>query len=157
MSSVATYTVHEPPSPSPDRVDRAGELVFVKDAFSWVTALLPPLGFALRGLWLPALAYIVLASAVLGGLSLLGVNDSLSSILLMALHIYLGFEAATVERLMLDRAGWRMLGSVSGKSLEECERRFFETWMPDQPMVAVNKPQAPLSTPSGPWRFGSKA
>lgn len=47
---MVTYTVHEPPHPSADRVDRADELRFIKDGFSWLTALVPPLGLAAKGL-----------------------------------------------------------------------------------------------------------
>ncbi|MGA8628482.1 MAG: DUF2628 domain-containing protein, partial [Pseudolabrys sp.] len=57
-----TYTVHEPPAPEADRVDRGSELEFVKDGFSWLTAICPPLGFLANGLWLFAIAYIVAAS-----------------------------------------------------------------------------------------------
>ena len=35
-----TFTVHEPPNPPADRVDRAESLVFIKDGFSWAAALL---------------------------------------------------------------------------------------------------------------------
>ena len=37
-----TFTVHEPPSPPPDRLERAESLVFVKDGFSWTAALFGP-------------------------------------------------------------------------------------------------------------------
>ena len=59
---MVTYTVHEPPAPEADRVDRGSELEFVKDGFSWLTAICPPLGFLANGLWLFAIAYIVAAS-----------------------------------------------------------------------------------------------
>jgi hypothetical protein len=29
-----------------------------------------------------------------------------------------------------------MLGSVTGRNAAECERRFFETWLPSQPIIA---------------------
>lgn len=138
--SVATYTVHEPPSPNADRVDRADQLQFVKDGFSWITALFPPLGFAMKGLWLPAAAYVAVVSAVVAGLSALGVDDGFTSMLVLAVNVYLGFEVSSVQRFMLDNAGWQTVGSVSGASIEECERRFFESWLPDQPILKVGAP-----------------
>ena len=39
-------------------------------------------------------------------------------------------------RWALERRGWRTLGSVSGKTAAECERRFFEAWLPGQPIIA---------------------
>lgn len=158
MSSVVTYTVHEPPSPKADRVDRAEDIVFVKDGFSWPTAIFPPLGFAAKGLWLPAAAYVAVVTVVCSALTAIGADNSWTSLIVMALNLFLGFEASSVHRLMLDRSGWQMLGSVSGKSLEECERRFFETWMPGQPMVAVAPAASSLGRRGGGmWPFGSKA
>jgi hypothetical protein len=144
FTSLPTYTVHEPPEPDADRIDRASELLFVKDGFSWLTALFPPLGLAASRLWLPLLAYVVFAGVTVAGLHKIGVNPAVMTILILAVHIYLGFEHATLQRWILDNAGWQMLGSVTGKSLDDCERRFFETWLPDQPVIstATNKPVA---------------
>ena len=130
-----TYTVHEPPEPDADRIDRASELKFVKDGFAWLTALFPPFGFALSQMWLPLLAYAVSVGALGSALARLGVNESWLTLMLLAFNIYLGFEHSTVQRWMLDRDGWPMLGSVTGKTLAECERRFFETWLPSQPLI----------------------
>lgn len=157
MSSVTTYTVHEPPSPDPDRVDRADGLQFVKDSFSWITAIFPPLGFAMKGLWLPLLAYVVIVSLVAGVMTGLGISEQWSTLVIMAFNVYLGFEASSIERLMLDRAGWQMIGSVTGKTLAECERRFFESWLPGQPMVSIGKPEAPQRAVGGLWRLGSRS
>jgi Protein of unknown function (DUF2628) len=132
-----TYTIHEPPEPGADRIDRASDLKFVKDGFAWLTALFPPLGLALSRLWLPLLAYVVFVGAGVAGLQALGVDSSGLCLLVVALHIYLGFEHSTLERWVLDNAGWQTLGSVTGKTLAEAERRFFESWLPAQPMIAT--------------------
>lgn len=136
---MVTFTVHEPPHPSADRVDRADELRFVKDGFSWLTALAPPLGFAAKGLWLPFVAVCVAIGIVSAVLSALGADASWTGLVLTAVGLYLGFEVSTIERAMLDRAGWRMLGTVSGRNIAECERRFFESWLPDQPVITVKR------------------
>lgn len=153
---MVTYTVHEPPHPSADRVDRADELRFIKDGFSWLTALLPPLGLAIKGLWLPLVAFIAIVCAVSGLLSALGADQSWIGLILTGLGLYLGFEISTIERAMLDRAGWRMLGTVTGRNIAECERRFFEHWLPDQPVITVNR-SASASGAGGTLPFGAKA
>ena len=66
----------------------------------------------------------------------------------IALHLLIGLEAHALRCWSLDRRGWRMLGSVSGRSLAECERRFFEAWLPSQPVIA--SPSAPVPTGAGP-------
>ena len=40
--AMLTFTVHEPPNPPADRIERADKLVFVKDGFSWMAALFAP-------------------------------------------------------------------------------------------------------------------
>jgi Protein of unknown function (DUF2628) len=132
-----TFTVHEPPEPDADRVDRASELLFVNDGFSWLTAICPRLGFAAGRMWLPLLAYLGFAGAAAWIMSTLGFSPEVLSLMFIAVNIYLGFEHSALERWMLDNAGWQMLGSVTGKTLDECERRFFETWLPSQPMIST--------------------
>lgn len=158
-----TYTVHEPPNGGADRIDRASELKFVKDGFSWITALFPPLGFAMSQLWIPLVVYLVVAGAAGAGLKALGVGEGGISIFVLALQILLGFEHSSLQRWMLDRAGWTTLGTVTGKSLAECERRFFEQWLPTQPMITTSSTAAPANSVSpgswlAPWKnAGHKA
>lgn len=132
-----TFTIHEPPAPSPDGIEHADQLEFVKDGFSWATAVFPPLGFAINGLWLPIAGYVA-ALLVLEGLGqLVGTSDDVMGLLVFALHVFLGFELHTLKSWWLDRKGWRILGAATGKTLEDCERRFFEDWTPDQPATAA--------------------
>ena len=51
------------------------------------------------------------------------------------INIYLGFEVSTLKRWMLEQTGWQTLGVVNGNSIAECERRFFESWLPAQPII----------------------
>ena len=152
---MATFTVHEPHTPQADRVDRADELRFVKDGFSWLTALCPPLGFAMRGLWTAAVAYIVFAGAVIAGLMALKVGENALTLLLLALNIYIGFEASTLERWSLDNDGWRMIGTVIGRNIADCERRFFDNWLPTQPVITASPPMSKRGGTIG-WPSGAK-
>jgi hypothetical protein len=96
-------------------------------------------------------AYI-LAMGTIEGIRLLDVAPpAWPSLLSLALHILVGFEADTLRRWSLDRRGWTMLGSVSGKNAAECERRFFNQWLPDQPVI-TQTPPAHRPLPSGPTR-----
>lgn len=150
---MVTFTVHEPPRPAADRVDRADELRFIKDGFSWITALLPPLGLAMKRLWLPLVAYLVGASVLGAALEWAGLSQSWSGLVLGAIGFYLGFEVSSIERYMLDRDGWRMVGTVTGRNIAECERRFFETWLPDQPVVTVKPQPSAARERAGLWPF----
>jgi Protein of unknown function (DUF2628) len=150
FNCLVTFTVHEPSQPAADRIDRGADLRFVKDGFSWITALFPPFGLAASQLWLPLLAYVVFVGVGAVGLTVLGVSENWISLALLALNIFMGFEHSTLQRWTLDNAGWNMLGTVTGKTLDECERRFFESWLPGQPMVAALDQRS--GPPSGGWR-----
>jgi hypothetical protein len=133
---LATYTVHEPPAPNADRIDRATELEFVKDGFSWLTLICPPLGFLAKGLWLLAIVYVFAAGLLAYALEKLKVDQQWAGLLFLAINVYLGFEISSLKRWMLRQKGWRTLGVVNGKNIAECERRFFEGWLPSQPIIA---------------------
>lgn len=147
---MVTFTVHEPSTPAPDRMDRAESLVFVKEGFTWSAAIFTPIWMIVHRLWWPLVGYVI-AIAALEGIRLLAiVPPAWPSLLSLALHVLVGFEADTLRRWKLDRLGWTMLGSVSGKNAAECERRFFDQWLPDQPVIAPPPPHRPLA--SGPPR-----
>ena len=132
-SDADVYTVHEPPNPPLNRVDRAASFVFVRDGFSWAAALLSPVYLAVKGQWLAFAAYIVVIIAAALGLRALGLEPNWFAFLVIGLNIYLGFEASTLERMWLSFRGWTELGTVTGKNLPECERRFIENWVNTQP------------------------
>lgn len=134
---MVTYTVHEPPHAGSDRVDRGVDLEFVKDGFSWLTAICPPLGLLANGLWLFTIAYLVGAVLLAWALAALKLGPQMTGFVFLLINIYLGFEVSTLKRWMLERTGWQALGVVTGKSIAECERRFFESWLPEQPIIAA--------------------
>ena len=129
------YTVHEPADPPADRLDRAEGVRFVKEGFSWSAAILAPLWMLWRGLWLALLVYVVAMGALAVAAKAMGVGDQLASLLFLAIHVLIGFEADSIERWTLARRGWRTIGSVVGRDVVECERRFFDAWLPDQPVL----------------------
>jgi hypothetical protein len=62
------------------------------------------------------------------------------------LHLLIGFEAGSLRRWTLDRKGWRYVASVTGRSTADCERRFFEEWLPGAPLLDSGRLTAPAST-----------
>ncbi len=133
--AMLTFTVHEPPNPPADRIERADKLVFVKDGFSWLAALFAPLWMLVHRLWWALLGYVLVLVA-LRSMQEFGVfNESTTGLMIFALNLLVGFEADTLRRWALDRKGWQMLGSVSGRTVDECERRFFDGWLPSQPII----------------------
>jgi Protein of unknown function (DUF2628) len=165
-----TFTVHEPPDAPGDRLDRAESLVFVKDGFSWFAAAFGPFWMAANRLWLVLIGYLVLTGALQGLFWSLGWDQRPLSIVMAGLGLLVGLEADTLRRWTLQRHGWQMIGSVNGRNSEDCERRFFDNWLPTQPYVQAkslsqstlasgpervpfaSKPETPPATPTSGWR-----
>lgn len=129
------YTVHESRNPPSDREDRAEALRFVRDGFSWPAALFTPLWLLMRGFWLALIIYLVVATALGLAFWTLGIDEQIQFLIMLAFHVLIGFEADTIERWTLNRRGWEQIATVSGRDVVECERRFFDAWLPDQPML----------------------
>jgi Protein of unknown function (DUF2628) len=132
-----SYTVHEPNPPPLDRVDRADALMFVKDGFLFQAALFAPFWLAAKNLWLALLGYVAVALALVAVWSLMGWSVQSFALAMLAVHLIIGFESDTLQRLHLDRTGWHTLGAVTGKDALDCERRFFDVWLPGQPLTPV--------------------
>jgi uncharacterized protein DUF2628 len=155
---MVTFTVHESPSPPADRIDRAEQLAFVRDGFSWTAALLAPIWLLAHRLWWPLAGYIAAEGAIEAIRQTELVHPGWTTLAAIGLGLLIGLEAGTLRRWALDQRGWTTLGAVSGRNAEDCERRFFEMWLPTQPVLA--KPAATGDAPgkgsgggaAGGWR-----
>lgn len=137
---MVVYTVYQPHTATGDRIDRAAGLVFIKDGFMWLAALVPAIWLLIRGLWLEFAAFLAIAVVVTTGAQALGASPMLSGVLLLIIQIIFGFEAGAIQGAAIERRGGRLLGTVTGRNSAECERRFFADWLPSQPDVAVSAP-----------------
>lgn len=132
---MTVFTIHEPPAPPIDRIDRAEAMVFLKDGFSWSAFLLGPIWLLANRLWLATLGYIAIVAFAYVVFELMGVSEGLFGPFLLAMNATVGFEAHWLKSARLEAMGWCQVGSVSGQSLAECERRFFEGWLPTQSLL----------------------
>ncbi|HEU0160589.1 MAG TPA: DUF2628 domain-containing protein [Hyphomicrobiaceae bacterium] len=130
-----TFTVHEPPSPAADRVDRAESLVFIKEGFSWGAALFGPFWLLAHRLWWPLVGYVVAYGAIEAVRLARLIDQRWIGLVVFALNLLLAFEGDSLRRWALDRRGWRLLGAANGRNRAECERRFFDAWLPAQPVL----------------------
>lgn len=149
---MSTYTVHEPPAPAADRMDRAEAMVFVREAFSWAAFLLGPVWLLVNRLWLALAAYVAAAVAAGALLSAAGAAEGWNAIVMLALNAIVAYEAHALRVAKMTATGWSMAGAVMGGSLAECERRFFDQWLPSQPVL---RPR-PGSGPGGPQPEGDQ-
>jgi hypothetical protein len=130
-----TYTVHEPPQPPADRIDRAELLAFVKDGFDWGVFIFGPLALFSKGLFLATAAYVAVLVGVVLVLAAINADNAWVSLAIVALNAIAAYEASQFQRRKLDGKGWMTLGAVTGRNRDDCERRFLDSWLPRQPMI----------------------
>lgn len=120
-----------------DRLDRAERLAFLRDGFSWPAALWTPFWMASRRLWVPLAIYTVIAGTIGGAMYFADALPSQIGLAIAALHLIVGYESYVIERWSYEQRGFSLAGTVAGKNKIECERRFFETWLPKQPVISA--------------------
>jgi hypothetical protein len=122
------YTVHVPPeADTPERV--AEKAVFVKDGFSVPGFVFTGFWLLAQRLWLHAIAYFLLFGLVIVAFWHFGLPRIAFGGVTALLALLIGLEGHEWQRRRYARKGWTHAGTVSGPSLEECERRFFKDWL----------------------------
>jgi hypothetical protein len=145
-----SYSIHEPPHTAADRVERAEAVEFVKDGFEFQAFVLPPVWMATRGIWLGTFAYVAAAAVIFGGAAWIGLSPLWPSLALLAIHLVAGAEADELHRSHLEAQGWTTVGHVTGTGALDCERRFYDQWLPSAPMTRVPEPASPTAATTRP-------
>jgi hypothetical protein len=125
-------SVHEREDHEIDALQRAEDLRFLRDGFSWPVALFTPLALIARASWLALALYVLAAVVISAAAAGLGLGTGWAVLALVATGIIFGFEITAIDRWALNMFGWTEVGVVGGADLEECERRFFDAWLPAQ-------------------------
>jgi Protein of unknown function (DUF2628) len=144
-----SYSIHEPPKIAADRVERAEALEFVKDGFDFSAFVLPPFWLAARNIWLGTLAYLAAFVMIFGVAGWLDMAPIWPALALLAVHLIVGAEADELQRSQLSSKGWSTVGHVTGTGALDCERRFYDQWLPSAPMTRGTAPadQATAAAP----------
>jgi hypothetical protein len=113
------YTVHlraARPAEDPD-------LVLVRNGFCWPAFFLPVLWALYHGLWRALLAYLLVGGLLGYACAWFEVTALGQGLLAVGLAWLVGVEANDWRRAALDRAGYRDLGPVAARDLDEAETR----------------------------------
>ncbi|MBH0238771.1 DUF2628 domain-containing protein [Methylobrevis albus] len=120
------YTVHLPPeTPAAKAADKA---LFIRDGFSWFALVLPFVYVLWHRMWWVLLGVVAAAGAI--EVAARAAGPAAGTILSIVFALAFATEANGLRRWTLARKGWRYAGTTVGGSLEEAERRFFETGVP---------------------------
>jgi hypothetical protein len=145
---VVTFDVYEPPNASGNRLESAEQLIFVRDGFHWFAALVPAFWLLVKRMWLELIVFMVGAGLLMWAFTAAGAPNVGSAILLIA-QIVLGFEAGGLYGGSLERRGYRLVGTVSGRNTEDCERRMLEVWLPTHTEIPAGETFTPQSPAAG--------
>jgi hypothetical protein len=129
---VTAFAVYDPPKEAPDLFERADNLAFVKDGFSWPALFVPLLWLIYHRMWIE----LIVLLAVYLGLQWAFGNDpqgpTLATWASLAVGVLFAFEANDLRSASLERRGYRLAGVASGRDRSEAERSFFIAWLPLQ-------------------------
>lgn len=124
------YTAHEPVPSAFSPEERAEQVVFVREGFTWLGFLFPLPWLLFNRLWLPtlmALGFMALLALTAKEFSLPQASVGLLGLLL---NFIVGFEGNNLKRWKLERRGYAFLATVVGRDFDEVESRFFRAWYP---------------------------
>ncbi|TPL77435.1 DUF2628 domain-containing protein [Mesorhizobium sp. B2-3-15] len=116
---MTAYVVMEPPG----RSEKVDTTTLVRDGFTWLGLLVPPLWLAWHRMWVEA----ALAFVVMGVLSMLGERLGLGvagSLLSLLVSLYVGLEGQGLRIAALRRRGWHEWGVVEAGWLADADMRY---------------------------------
>jgi hypothetical protein len=145
---MAIYTVHLPPDAT-TAAAVAEKAVFVKEGFAIFGFAFTGLWLLLHRLWLHALAYGIIVGLITLAFWQLGLPRLAFGGITALMALLIGLEGHEWMRRRFARLGWVHAGTVSGPSLDECERRFFKDWTAAQGAPRVVPAAAPAAPSTG--------
>jgi hypothetical protein len=125
---VKIYTVHEPPEQHLEAIEKSDRIEFVKEGFAWLALFFPLLWLIYHQMWLVLAVFAGGVLILTGGLYELGMGEAVINLVSALVSVAFAFEANNLRRWTLERQGYRMIATVSGRSQEDCELKFFSYW-----------------------------
>ncbi len=148
---MAVYVVMEPPGA--EGSEAKTRAVLVRDAFSVIAFLLPPLWLLWHRLWIEA-ALALSASLLVTALGEIAGFGLAGGALSLLVSIYVGLEGAALRVAALSRRGWRQWGVIEAASRDEAEIRYLAGATPEhavrETVVPALQPQLRQPVASGP-------
>lgn len=127
-----TCTVHERESDEDGVTERSERIVFIREGFAMWALLVPLIWLFYHRLWLVMIAYLAAVFSIGVLVTVANLPEMISGLVTMALSLLLALEGNDLRRWSLSRKGYALVDVSAGRDVEECEQRFFETWLPGQ-------------------------
>lgn len=141
-----TFLVLEPTGGG--HVEAADRILFLREKFRWSALLFAPLWLLWHRLWLGFLGWLAVVVALAFVAYAFDLTAQAAAPLLWLPTLVVAVEGTELLRRKLLRGGYREIGVVLGRNLEEAERRFFADWSIRPEMTGRPRPgqnAAPVS------------
>jgi hypothetical protein len=139
MTSFAVFT------PPPERANESAH--FVRDGFSPLALIVPPLWLGWHGLWLELAGWLGLA-VLIAGLQVTGGWAVALAPLLSLVGVYLAVDGAALRMAALKRRGFALAGIVDAEATDIAELRFTSQTIAKANELALK----PVTTADANWR-----
>jgi hypothetical protein len=116
------YTVHIPPASQ-----RQPDPVLVKEGFSWPAFFFGPFWALAHRMWLVAIALLALDLVSSGLMDAAHLSPPIQAVLSLAIAVLIGAHANDWRRWSLDRRGFREVGVVAARNVDEALERYFDS------------------------------
>jgi hypothetical protein len=124
---VKTFLVFEP-ADGVGHLDAADRILFLREKFRWSALFFAPIWLLWHRLWLGFLGWLAAVVALAFVAYAIDLTSQAAAPLLWLPTLLVAFEGTELLRRKLLRSGYREIGVVLGRNLEEAERRFFANW-----------------------------
>ena len=102
------------------------DLVLVKEGFSWPACFFTFVWALWTRMWLPAIVMFSVIALAGYGVRALHLGEDIEGLASIILALAAGLVGNDIRRWWLDRKGYSEVAVVSGKNVEEAERRFLD-------------------------------
>ena len=118
---MAAYVVMEPPGAPPGEASDGA--MFIRDGFSILAFLVPPLWLLWKTLWIEA-AFAFAAAVGLAALGEAAGFGLIGSALSLLVSIFIGLEGSALRIAAQRRRGWSERAAIEADTLDEAEIRY---------------------------------
>lgn len=129
MARMRNWVIYEPPGGAVRSLEGAEGFVSVREGFCKTAFLVPLIWLAWRRCWIALGVYVVVQIALSLVVRGLGITGGAAFVLAFLPNLAIGFEAAWLRGLSLERRGYRLVGALPARSREEAEVVFFHDWL----------------------------
>lgn len=124
-----SYTIHEAPEPSVNTMDKADRIEFVREGFAWLALFFPIVWMIYYRMWIVLAVFVGFMFALQGITYTSGAQDEIAGLISIFASLVFAFEANNLRRWTIERQGYQLVGAINGDSYDECELKFFSSWL----------------------------